>query len=68
MTYQKMARALKNYGRTGEVIKIRRKLTYQFSEVILQRLSPSYFLEEEIYSQYVQPDQGFLSLNNWNAY
>ncbi|TKC53008.1 hypothetical protein EI555_015659 [Monodon monoceros] len=54
MTYQKMARALRNYGRTGEVIKI--------------RLSPSYFLEEEsFYSQYVQPDQGYLSLNNWNA-
>lgn len=68
MTYQKMARALRNYGRTGEVIKIRRKLTYQFSEAILQRLSPSYFLEEEIfYSQCVQPDQGYLSLNNWNA-
>nr|XP_031539063.1 transcription factor Spi-C isoform X3 [Vicugna pacos] len=68
MTYQKMARALRNYGRTGEIIKIRRKLTYQFSEAILQRLSPSYFLEKDIfYSQYVQPDQGYLSLNNWNA-
>lgn len=68
MTYQKMARALRNYGRTGEITKIRRKLTYQFSEAILQRLSPSYFLEKEIfYSQYVQPDQGYLSLNNWNA-
>lgn len=68
MTYQKMARALRNYGRTGEIIKIRRKLTYQFSEAILQRLSPSYFLEKEFfYSQYVQPDQGYLSLNNWNA-
>ncbi|XP_070429773.1 transcription factor Spi-C-like [Equus przewalskii] len=68
MTYQKMARALRNYERTGEITKIRRKLTYQFSEAILQRLSPSYFLEKEIfYSQYVQPDQGHLSLNNWNA-
>ncbi|CAI9166470.1 unnamed protein product [Rangifer tarandus platyrhynchus] len=68
MTYQKMARALRNYGRTGEIIKIRRKLTYQFSEAILQRLSAPYFLEKEIfYSQYVQPDQGYLSLNNWNA-
>nr|KAF6370685.1 Spi-C transcription factor [Myotis myotis] len=62
MTYQKMARALRNYGRTGEIIKIRRKLTYQFNEAILQRLSPSYF-----YSQYVQPGQGYLSLNSWNA-
>ena len=68
MTYQKMARALRNYGRTGEIIKIRRKLTYQFSEAILQRLSAPYFLEKEIfYSQYVQPDQGYVSLNNWNA-
>ncbi|ELR62313.1 hypothetical protein M91_09874 [Bos mutus] len=68
MTYQKMARALRNYGRTGEIIKIRRKLTYQFSEAVLQRLSAPYFLEKEIfYSQYVQPDQGYLSLNNWNA-
>ncbi|XP_019690963.1 transcription factor Spi-C isoform X1 [Leopardus geoffroyi] len=68
MTYQKMARALRNYGRTGEITKIRRKLTYQFSEAILQRLSPSYFLEKEIfYSPYVQPEQGFLSLSNWNA-
>lgn len=66
MTYQKMARALRNYGRTGEITKIRRKLTYQFSEAVLQRLSPSHSLEKEIfYSQYVQPDQGYLS--NWNA-
>ncbi|CAH2330128.1 transcription factor Spi-C, partial [Pelobates cultripes] len=39
MTYQKMARALRNYGRTGEIMKIRRKLTYQFSAIVLQRLS-----------------------------
>uniref|UniRef100_A0A2K6EML0 Transcription factor Spi-C n=1 Tax=Propithecus coquereli TaxID=379532 RepID=A0A2K6EML0_PROCO len=68
MTYQKMARALRNYGRTGEITKIRRKLTYQFSEAILQRFSPSYFLGKEIFrSQYVPPDQEYLSLNNWNA-
>ncbi|XP_062059036.1 transcription factor Spi-C isoform X3 [Lepus europaeus] len=68
MTYQKMARALRNYGRTGEITKIRRKLTYQFSEAILQRLSPSYILGKEIcYSQYLQPDQEYLSLNAWNA-
>ncbi|XP_066109226.1 transcription factor Spi-C isoform X1 [Saccopteryx bilineata] len=68
MTYQKMARALRNYGRTGEITKIRRKLTYQFSEAILQRLCPTYFLEKEIfYSQCVQPDQRYLSLSNWNA-
>ncbi|XP_037371127.1 transcription factor Spi-C [Talpa occidentalis] len=68
MTYQKMARALRNYGRTGEITKIRRKLTYQFSEAILQRLSPSYFLEKEFfYSPYIQPDQNYLSLNTWHA-
>ncbi|KAI5947404.1 Transcription factor Spi-C [Manis javanica] len=55
MTYQKMARALRNYGRTGEITKIRRKLTYQFSEAILQRLSPSYFLEKEIFYSQVDP-------------
>ncbi|KAG5267835.1 hypothetical protein AALO_G00226360 [Alosa alosa] len=38
MTYQKMARALRNYSRTGEIVKVRRKLTYQFNPAILQRL------------------------------
>uniref|UniRef100_A0A3B5BNN4 Spi-C transcription factor n=1 Tax=Stegastes partitus TaxID=144197 RepID=A0A3B5BNN4_9TELE len=38
MTYQKMARALRNYSRTGEIMKVRRKLTYQFNPDILQRL------------------------------
>ncbi|XP_062339198.1 transcription factor Spi-C isoform X1 [Osmerus eperlanus] len=38
MTYQKMARALRNYSRTGEIVKVRRKLTYQFNPMILQRL------------------------------
>ncbi|XP_042367731.1 transcription factor Spi-C-like isoform X2 [Plectropomus leopardus] len=38
MTYQKMARALRNYSRTGEIIKVRRKLTYQFNPDILNRL------------------------------
>lgn len=35
MTYQKMARALRNYGKTGEVKKIKKKLTYQFSDDVL---------------------------------
>ncbi|XP_014875234.1 transcription factor Spi-C-like isoform X2 [Poecilia latipinna] len=38
MTYQKMARALRNYSRTGEIVKVRRKLTYQFNPDILHRL------------------------------
>ncbi|XP_076012230.1 transcription factor PU.1b isoform X1 [Genypterus blacodes] len=37
MTYQKMARALRNYGKTGEVKKIKKKLTYQFSGEVLGR-------------------------------
>ncbi|XP_073940326.1 transcription factor Spi-C isoform X2 [Castor canadensis] len=68
MTYQKMARALRNYARTGEVIKIRRKLTYQFSEAILQRLAlPPCLGKEVFYSQCVPPGQEYLSLNNWSA-
>uniref|UniRef100_A0A4W6FFT0 Spi-C transcription factor (Spi-1/PU.1 related) n=1 Tax=Lates calcarifer TaxID=8187 RepID=A0A4W6FFT0_LATCA len=45
MTYQKMARALRNYSRTGEIVKVRRKLTYQFNPDILHRLGSeqSYF-------------------------
>ncbi|XP_007228278.2 transcription factor PU.1a isoform X1 [Astyanax mexicanus] len=39
MTYQKMARALRNYGKTGEVKKIKKKLTYQFSNEVLRRVS-----------------------------
>ncbi|XP_061570523.1 transcription factor Spi-C-like isoform X1 [Cololabis saira] len=38
MTYQKMARALRNYSRTGEIVKVRRKLTYQFNPDILHKL------------------------------
>ncbi|XP_069759075.1 transcription factor Spi-C-like [Narcine bancroftii] len=38
MTYQKMARALRNYSRTGEITKVKRKLTYQFSQQIIARL------------------------------
>ncbi|XP_074793542.1 transcription factor Spi-B [Natator depressus] len=35
MTYQKMARALRNYGKTGEVRKVKKKLTYQFGQALL---------------------------------
>ncbi|XP_010903124.1 transcription factor Spi-B [Esox lucius] len=38
MTYQKMARALRNYSRTGEISKVKRKLTYQFNERTLRGL------------------------------
>ncbi|XP_067855337.1 transcription factor Spi-C-like isoform X2 [Heptranchias perlo] len=38
MTYQKMARALRNYSRSGEITKVKRKLTYQFNQQILNRL------------------------------
>lgn len=69
MTYQKMARALRNYGRTGEIIKIRRKLTYQFSAVVLQRLAPSYFLgKETVYHPYIQPNQEYQCADDWTNY
>ncbi|XP_037538903.1 transcription factor PU.1a [Nematolebias whitei] len=42
MTYQKMARALRNYGKTGEIKKVKKKLTYQFSEEVLNNLSHHY--------------------------
>ncbi|XP_006888635.1 PREDICTED: transcription factor Spi-C [Elephantulus edwardii] len=67
MTYQKMARALRNYGRTGEIMKIRRKLTYQFSEALLQRFSSSFLKKEILYSPYFQGSHDHHSLNNWNA-
>ncbi|XP_035245008.1 transcription factor Spi-B-like isoform X1 [Anguilla anguilla] len=38
MTYQKMARALRNYARSGEIRKVKRKLTYRFSPATLRRL------------------------------
>lgn len=38
MTYQKMARALRNYSRSGEIRKVKRKLTYQFSKDTLRDL------------------------------
>lgn len=45
MTYQKMARALRNYGKTGEVKKIKKKLTYQFSDDVLGKSH----LERKVY-------------------
>ncbi|XP_042323838.1 transcription factor Spi-C [Sceloporus undulatus] len=69
MTYQKMARALRNYGKTGEIIKIRRKLTYQFGAMVLQNLSPTGFLEaNEIIDQYVQDDEEHQYANDWFSY
>ncbi|XP_075394124.1 transcription factor Spi-B [Tenrec ecaudatus] len=35
MTYQKLARALRNYAKTGEIRKVKRKLTYQFDCALL---------------------------------
>ncbi|KAM5171975.1 transcription factor Spi-C [Mantella aurantiaca] len=64
MTYQKMARALRNYSRTGEIIKIRRKLTYQFSKLVLQRLSPVCLSQKESMNcQFVQS-----GLEYWSNY
>ncbi|XP_053719013.1 transcription factor Spi-C isoform X2 [Synchiropus splendidus] len=38
MTYQKMSRALRNYARSGEIFKVKKKLTYKFSESTLMLL------------------------------
>ncbi|XP_037099544.1 transcription factor Spi-C isoform X1 [Syngnathus acus] len=38
MTYQKMSRALRNYARSGEIVKVKKKLTYQFGEHTLMLL------------------------------
>lgn len=65
MTYQKMARALRNYSRTGEIIKVRRKLTYQFNPDILHRLGstqvslhlPCHPAREEVHTQQQQQQQ-----------
>lgn len=38
MTYQKMSRALRNYARSGEIIKVKKKLTYKFSVATLSTL------------------------------
>ncbi|KAL7371086.1 hypothetical protein ABVT39_018559 [Epinephelus coioides] len=38
MTYQKMSRALRNYARSGEIFKVKKKLTYQFSRETLMLL------------------------------
>ncbi|XP_042260009.1 transcription factor Spi-C, partial [Thunnus maccoyii] len=38
MTYQKMSRALRNYARSGEIFKVKKKLTYQFSPNTLMSL------------------------------
>ncbi|XP_030295327.1 transcription factor Spi-C isoform X1 [Sparus aurata] len=61
MTYQKMARALRNYSRTGEIRKVRRKLTYQFDANILHRLGsaqvhlPCHPAPEEVHTQQQNP-------------
>ncbi|NWU95439.1 SPIC factor, partial [Upupa epops] len=69
MTYQKMARALRNYGRTGEITKIRRKLTYQFSAAILQRLAPSYCLgKETLCHPYPESARDYQCPDDWISY
>ncbi|XP_034983730.1 transcription factor Spi-C [Zootoca vivipara] len=69
MTYQKMARALRNYGRTGEIIKIRRKLTYQFGAMALQRLSLAYFHGKEgDFDLCHQGDQKCQYADSWLSY
>uniref|UniRef100_A0A8C7IB42 Spi-2 proto-oncogene n=1 Tax=Oncorhynchus kisutch TaxID=8019 RepID=A0A8C7IB42_ONCKI len=46
MTYQKMSRALRNYARSGEIFKVKMKLTYQFSRATLSNNSrDNYFFQ-----------------------
>uniref|UniRef100_A0A670YMR3 Transcription factor Spi-C n=1 Tax=Pseudonaja textilis TaxID=8673 RepID=A0A670YMR3_PSETE len=70
MTYQKMARALRNYGRTGEITKIRRKLTYQFGAVVLRKLSLACFSGKDgnIDDQFVKAEQECLYAADWLTY
>ncbi|XP_047431526.1 transcription factor Spi-C isoform X2 [Mugil cephalus] len=82
MTYQKMARALRNYSRTGEIIKVRRKLTYQFNPDILHRLGstqvsvhlPCHAAQEEVHTQQQNPaEQSYCGStaadwHNWYAH
>nr|AAG33644.1 SpiC [Raja eglanteria] len=60
MTYQKMARALRNYSRTGEIVKVRRKLTYRFDAQLLQRLGA------EAASPYPLTDQSHYTCDHWH--
>lgn len=48
MTYQKMARALRNYSRTGEIQKVKKKLTYRFNEKTLRGLQGGSNIEEKV--------------------
>ncbi|XP_008299228.1 transcription factor Spi-C [Stegastes partitus] len=79
MTYQKMARALRNYSRTGEIMKVRRKLTYQFNPDILQRLGsaqvsvhlPCHPAQEEARNQQQNPaEQSYCgsAVTDWHSW
>lgn len=57
MTYQKMARALRNYSRTGEIMKVRRKLTYQFSPDILNKLGLAHACQQGFHTRQQEPQQ-----------
>lgn len=46
MTYQKMSRALRNYARSGEIFKVKKKLTYQFSYNTLMSLQMRYHRDQ----------------------
>lgn len=76
MTYQKMARALRNYSRTGEIIKVRRKLTYQFNSDILHRLGstqvPCHPGQEEVHNRQQNPAEHSYSISaaaaDWHSW
>ncbi|XP_072233312.1 transcription factor Spi-C [Leuresthes tenuis] len=79
MTYQKLARALRNYSRTGEIVKVRRKLTYQFNPDILHRLGsakahmhlPCHPAQEEVHTHHQNPaEQNYCSsaVTDWQGW
>ncbi|XP_022073287.2 transcription factor Spi-C-like [Acanthochromis polyacanthus] len=75
MTYQKMARALRNYSRTGEIMKVRRKLTYQFNPDILHRLGsaqvsvhlPCHPPQDEVQQQN-PAEQNYSTATDWHSW
>ncbi|XP_076153533.1 uncharacterized protein spi2 isoform X2 [Alosa pseudoharengus] len=57
MTYQKMSRALRNYAQSGEIVKVKRKLTYRFNCATLRVLRSQQGSENATAAQYNQAHQ-----------
>ncbi|XP_062374351.1 transcription factor Spi-B [Sardina pilchardus] len=57
MTYQKMSRALRNYAHSGEIVKVKRKLTYRFNCATLRFLRSQRGSDSATAAQYNQAHQ-----------